>query len=231
MSNRIPAFLGFLVFISCQSLCAAVFAAEPSLHSACPQQSHISPCQSPAAGLKSLQAVPRLRLTPLATRPIRAQRPYKIASSVGYNGLAGVGSQLSIHANPFVAFELGLGLADQAKPKAGLRLRLNLSSHEFSPFVGVGATYVFAQAKHKMLINVHGKEAAAAHESQTMAHVIFGVSDTWHNGLTLEAGIGYATLLGGAHHGREIAHSGATKARPTGRNSGPLMEITVGYSF
>lgn len=185
-----------------------------------------------AAGAPVVAAAPpRLVLTAPGPLPVRARRPYKIATSVGFNGLAGIGGQLSYHVNPYFALEVGLGKAGHSMPKTGLRLRSNLSARDFSPFVGLGASYVFAHANHRTRLSALGEAAPPTHVSETMAHVIFGVSDAWSNGLTLEAGVGYAKLLSQPQGSDEHIAAGAKKAPSAGRTSGPLMEITVGYSF
>src|SRR5262245_19275963 len=70
-------------------------------------------------------------------RPPRRRRPFYIAGELGWNGLRGLGVNFGYHPEPHFAIDTGLGLSLTGW-RAGVRLRANLLTGEWTPFLGAG---------------------------------------------------------------------------------------------
>jgi hypothetical protein len=163
--------------------------------------------------------------------PVRADRKWAIAAEAGWNGLAGVGANLTYNLVPRLSLDLGLGLSTVGI-KSGARLRANLLESELTPFVGAGFLYGSGTDNKGIEVESNGNKARARILPSPYLQVVAGINYTPGNGgFTFMATAGYALLL--RHKNVEYV-SGSTTAYKDFRDicgSGIVLGASVGYAF
>lgn len=162
------------------------------------------------------------------SRPIRAQRRWAIAGELGWNGLAGLGADLSFHPSPYFALDTGLGLG-LAGLKTGLRARANLLSSAWTPLVGLGILYE-GGAPRARAYRTRGESAMVKITGSPYAQLVGGLSYTGADGFTFMATCGYAVLL--KDNAKYVSGSRTTyddvRRLVAG---GPVVAAAFGYAF
>ena len=166
--------------------------------------------------------------------PIRADRRLALLGELGWNGLAGFGAIVSLHANPHVSFDLGAGLA-AVGGKLGLRTRYNFSEKRVTPFVGVGIMGAtgFEAPTRDLAANDDDSELNIELKPSAFLQTVAGIDWTARDGFTLIATLGYAFML--TPDNVVIITGEPTEDEKRGLDiafrSGIVVSIAMGYSF
>jgi hypothetical protein len=166
--------------------------------------------------------------------PIRADRRLALLGELGWNGLAGFGAIVSLHANPHVTFDLGAGLA-AVGGKLGLRTRYNFSEKRVTPFVGVGIMGAtgFEAPTRDLAANDDDSELNIELKPSAFLQTVAGIDWTARDGFTLIAALGYAFML--TPDNVVIITGVPTEDEKRGLDiafrSGIVISIAMGYSF
>lgn len=163
-------------------------------------------------------------------RPNRAKRPFFIGGELGWNGLSGLGVNFSYHPIPYLALDTGLGLA-LSGARLGLRVRGNLLTSEWTPFVGVGLTYSGSSGGDVIeLESSKGEKVKLEILPSAYVQLAGGVNYTGPEGFVFMATGGYAILL---DSNTEYA-SGSREAYDEVRDllrGGVIVSLAFGYAF
>ena len=164
------------------------------------------------------------------SRPIRARRPFFIGGELGWNGLAGLGVNFSWHPEPHVAIDTGAGLSITGL-RAGFRVRTNLLTGEWTPFVGVGLSYAGGSGGQEIDGEVQGDKVKYKVLPSPFLQLGGGVNYTGTEGFVFTAGSGYSLLL----KKENVSYvSGSTDAfhdiEPI-YDGGLILSVAFGYAF
>lgn len=166
--------------------------------------------------------------------PIRADRRLALLGELGWNGLAGFGAIVSLHATPHISFDLGAGLA-AVGGKLGLRTRYNFSEKRVTPFVGVGIIGAtgFEAPTRDLAANDDDSELNIELKPSAFLQTVAGIDWTARSGFTLIAALGYAFML--TPDNVVIITGVPTEEEKKGLDivfrSGIVISIAIGYSF
>lgn len=166
--------------------------------------------------------------------PIRADRRLVLLGELGWNGLAGFGAIVALHATPHITFDLGAGLA-AVGGKLGLRARYNFSKRRVSPFVGVGIMGAtgFEAPSRDLAANDEDSELNIELEPSAFLQTVVGLDWTARDGFTLIGAIGYAFML--TPDNVVIITGEPTEDERQGLDiafgSGVVISFAIGYSF
>jgi hypothetical protein len=166
--------------------------------------------------------------------PIRAQRRLVLVGELGWNGLAGFGAIVSLHANPHLTFDLGAGLAIVGG-KLGLRTRYNFSERRVTPFIGVGIMGAtgFEAPSRDLAANDDDSELNIELKPSAFLQTVVGIDWTARDGFTLIGTLGYAFML--TPDNVVIVTGEPTEDEKRGLDiafrSGVVISIAIGYSF
>jgi len=177
---------------------------------------------------------PKASAPPKRPRPIRADRRLALLGELGWNGLAGFGAIVSLHANPHLTFDLGAGFA-LVGGKLGLRARYNFSERRVTPFVGVGVMGAtgFDAPSRDLAANDDDSELNIELKPSAFLQTVVGLDWTARDGFTLIGALGYAVML--TPDNVVIVTGEPTADERQGIDvvfgSGIVISIAVGYSF
>lgn len=166
--------------------------------------------------------------------PIRAERRLALLGELGWNGLAGFGAIVSLHATPHITFDLGAGLA-AVGGKLGLRTRYNFSEKRVTPFIGVGIMGAtgFEAPTRDLAANDDDSELNIELKPSAFLQTVAGLDWTARDGFTLIAAVGYAFML--TPDNVVIITGEPTDDEKQGLDiafrSGIVISIAIGYSF
>jgi hypothetical protein len=170
-------------------------------------------------------------------RPIRALRRVALLGEIGWNGLAGVGAIVTYHASPHISLDMGGGLSLTGF-KGGVRGRYNLSTRNFTPFVGAGfnATSGWGQVTSDPKNDPQAKPDEQPFTLDVgpsyFANCVIGVEFVHRRGFTLQGALGYARLL---NKNVRLIDGSLTPEQRKGIDiafkSGPVISVAVGTSF
>jgi hypothetical protein len=166
--------------------------------------------------------------------PIRADRRLALLGELGWNGLAGFGAIVSLHASPHVSFDLGAGLA-AVGGKLGLRTRYNFSEKRVTPFIGVGIMGAtgFEAPTRDLAANDDDSELNIELKPSAFLQTVVGIDWTAKDGFTLLGALGYAFML--TPDNVVIITGEPTEDEKRGLDiafrSGIVISIAIGYSF
>jgi hypothetical protein len=161
--------------------------------------------------------------------PIRARKKWAITAEGGWNGLAGVGANLTYNVIPRLSLDLGLGLSMAVGVKGGARVRLNLLESSWTPIVGLG--FLFGSGGEDGWAYSKADAVRVNVRPSPFLQTVAGVNYTGGGGFTLMATAGYAFLL--RKENVEFV-SGSTKAFDDARDfcgSGVVLGLSLGYAF
>ncbi|HTV24518.1 MAG TPA: hypothetical protein VMG12_37765 [Polyangiaceae bacterium] len=165
--------------------------------------------------------------------PIRADRRLALLGELGWNGLAGFGAIVSLHANPHLSFDLGAGLA-AVGGKLGLRVRYNVSERRLTPIIGVGIMGATGfDAPTRELAADDNEELNIELKPSAFLQTVVGLDWTAKSGFTLLSTVGYAFML--TPDNVVIITGEPTPDERKGLDiafrSGIVISIAMGYSF
>lgn len=158
------------------------------------------------------------------------RRPLFIGGELGWNGLAGFGVNFSYHPIPYLAVDTGLGLS-VAGWRVGARLRANLLTGEWTPFLGAGVTYSAGSAGQEIELESRGEKTKLEVFGSPYLQLAGGVNYTSASGFVFMATTGYAILL----RERNTKYvSGSTDAYDDLEplyEGGLILSVAFGYAF
>lgn len=165
--------------------------------------------------------------------PIRAERRLVLVGELGWNGLAGFGAIVSLHATPHLTFDLGAGLA-LVGGKLGLRTRYNFSVRRVTPFIGVGIMGATGfEAPSRDIAANDDSELNIELKPSAFLQTVAGIDWTSRDGFTLIGAVGYAFML--TPDNVVIITGEPTEDEKRGLDiafrSGVVISIAIGYSF
>jgi len=166
--------------------------------------------------------------------PIRADRRLALLGELGWNGLAGFGAIVSLHATTHFTFDLGAGLA-AVGGKLGLRTRYNFSEKRVTPFIGVGIMGAtgFEAPTRDLAANDDDSELNIELKPSAFLQTVVGIDWTARDGFTLIGALGYAFML--TPDNVVIITGVPTEDEKRGLDiafrSGIVISIAIGYSF
>lgn len=164
--------------------------------------------------------------------PSRAERPFALTGSLGWNSLAGLALGGTFSFVPQVSADVAFGLS-LIGLKMGTRVRYNLFESNWTPSFGVGFQYAPGSGGQAVTIQGSGTngDADLILESSAFVQGLAAMSYQGEGGFTALFGVGYSVLLDDDNV-RVI--SGDTKTADAVRlfsRSGIVMEIGLGYAF
>lgn len=181
-------------------------------------------------------------------KPVRARRPFMVGAEAGLNSISGLGLVASYSFNPHFSLDAGGGYTlDGAR--AGLRGRYNFFTRNWTPFVGLGASYLYASQSTNRFGSTAGPGPSGKSNSPQDAHwngygvavqsapfgtATTGLSYMGDSGFSVLASIGWSQLLD--RKSNIVVTQGAlsTQARREAQlahGSGPVAALMLGYSF
>ena len=168
---------------------------------------------------------------PGAESPIRERRPVALTAEAGWNGLAGVGVNLSYHATPHLSIDAGGGLSALGL-KGGLRVRGNLLTSSLTPYAGLGLLCGTGSLGGEVENVSEGNAVRFKLDPSPFLQLVLGLDLVLDGGFTLNANLGYAVLLrSNLHLVSGTPTSVQNKAFDLAYGSGPVLAASLGYSF
>jgi hypothetical protein len=166
--------------------------------------------------------------------PIRKRRPLAARGELGWNGLAGIGVNLTYNFTPRISLDYGSGLSINGW-KNGIRGRYNFMNNNWTPFVGIGLLYcsgfggtINTDAKREpdgLKEKVEFRNSASA-----FIQGVTGIDYVTNFGLTFMVSVGYSQVLN--NHLEYV--SGSKELYEDIKffsNSGVVLSTSVGYAF
>ncbi len=162
-------------------------------------------------------------------RPVRLRRRWSIGGELGWNGLAGLGLNVSAHPIPALAIDTGLGLS-AAGLKVGLRLRVNFLEGNWTPVIGAGMLYGLGSGGNSFDVNGQKGTATVEVKGSPFVQLVGGVNYTSDGGFTFLGTAGYAILL----RKNTVYVSGSEETYDDVKalvGSGIVLSVAFGYAF
>ena len=161
----------------------------------------------------------------------RARRPFYIAGELGWNGLSGLGVNFGYHPEPHFAIDTGLGLSLTGL-RIGARLRANLMTGEWTPFLSAGFSYAGGTGGQSIDFESKGEKARGKVLGSPFVQLGGGVNYTGSEGFMFTAATGYSILA--RKNGNTRYVSGAREAYDDIRplfGGGLILSVAFGYAF
>lgn len=163
--------------------------------------------------------------------PPRADRPFALTGSLGWNSLAGFAIGVTYSFDPHISADLAFGIGTVGA-KTGARLRYNLFEGSWTPTFGLGIQYGPGSGR---AIEFQGanqdEQAELLIEPSAFAQGLAAMSYQGQGGFTALFGVGYSVLLD-KDNVRTISGSEETAdAMRFVTGSGIVLEIGLGYAF
>jgi len=161
----------------------------------------------------------------------RAKRPFYIAGELGWNGLSGLGVNFGFHPEPHFAIDSGAGVSFTGL-RAGVRLRANLLTGEWTPFLSAGFSFAGGTGGKEIDFENDGEKARGKVLASPFVQLGGGVNYTGGEGFMFTAATGYSIL---ARRGRNTRYvSGSPAAYDAIRpifGGGVIVSVAFGYAF
>lgn len=161
----------------------------------------------------------------------RQRRPFYIAGELGWNGLSGLGVNFGYHPEPHFAIDTGLGLSLTGL-RIGARLRANLMTGEWTPFLSAGFSYAGGSGNQSIDFESKGEKAKGKVLGSPFVQLGGGVNYTGSEGFMFTFATGYSILARKGSNTRYI--SGAREAYDDIRpifGGGLILSVAFGYAF
>lgn len=162
--------------------------------------------------------------------PIRAARRFAVAGELGWNGLAGLGVNLTYNILPQLAVDAGLGLS-LVGIKTGVRARYNFTKGSWSPIAGVGFLYAPGGGDELIDFGSGSDRAEARLASSPYVQMVGGVNYTSQGGFMFMATAGYALLLKDENIEYVSGSRDSVDLIRTLTGSGIVLSTSLGYAF
>ena len=164
------------------------------------------------------------------TRPIRLRRPFFIGGELGWNGMSGLGVNFSYHFIPYLAVDTGLGISLTGL-RVGARVRANLLTSEWTPFVAAGFSYAAGTNGQNAEIQAKSEKAWLRVYKSPFLQLGAGVNYTGTEGFAFTATTGYSVLLRD-HNTHFVDGSPAAydEVKPM-FGGGLIVSVAFGYAF
>lgn len=177
-------------------------------------------------------AAPPLPTPPpqLDLRPNRKRRPFFIGGELGWNGLSGLGVNFSYHPDPHLALDTGAGLSLTGW-RVGLRVRGNILTGEWTPFLGAGVSYATGLGDQDVELESKGEKAKLRVLPSPFAQFAVGANYTGREGFVFTATTGYSLLL--RDHNTSFQSGSAETYDDTKiiYDGGLILSVAFGYAF
>lgn len=200
-------------------------AALPAPPPASPPASDPAPTGPPAPTTVTPSPPPELDL-----RSNRERRPFFIGGELGWNGLAGLGVNFSYHPIPHLALDTGAGLSLTGW-RASFRVRGNLLTGEWTPFLGAGLSYATGLGDQDVEAAAKGENAKLRILPSPFLQLGAGVNYTGNEGFVFTATTGYSVLL---REENTTYTSGSRQAYDDAKaiyDGGLILSVAFGYAF
>jgi hypothetical protein len=163
-------------------------------------------------------------------RPIRSRRPFFIGGELGWNGLSGLGVNFSYHFVPYLALDTGLGISLTGL-RIGGRLRANLLTSEWTPFLTAGMSYAGGSGDQVNKYESRGEKAEYKVLGSPFAQFGVGANYTGTEGFAFTAMTGYSVLLK-KENAEQVSGSvdAFNEIRPV-FHGGLIVSVAFGYAF
>ncbi len=161
----------------------------------------------------------------------RARRPFYIAGELGWNGLSGLGVNFGYHPDPHLAIDTGLGLSLTGL-RAGVRLRANFLTGEWTPFLGAGFSFAGGPGDQEIDFESKGEKAKGRILASPFVQLAGGVNYTGSEGFMFTATTGYSILARKGGNTRFV--SGSQEAYDDIKpvfGGGLILSVVFGYAF
>jgi len=164
------------------------------------------------------------------TRPTRERRKFYIAGELGWNGLSGLGVNFGYHPDPHFAIDTGAGLSITGL-RVGARLRANLLTGEWTPFLGAGMSFAGGSGGQAIEQESKGEKAKYEVLASPFVQIAGGVNYTGTEGFMFTATTGYS-ILTRKQNTRFVSGSLASyeDIKPL-YDGGLILSVAFGYAF
>jgi hypothetical protein len=187
---------------------------------------------SPAPRTAAPAAAPSVPTPPpeLDLRSNRERRPFFIGGELGWNGLSGLGVNFSYHPDPHLALDTGAGLSLTGW-RVGLRIRGNILTGEWTPFLGAGVSYATGLGDQNVPLESKGEKAEIRVLPSPFAQISAGLNYTGREGFVFTATTGYSKLL---RDHNTTYQSGSYETYEENKfiyDGGLILSVAFGYAF
>lgn len=161
----------------------------------------------------------------------RERRPFYVAGELGWNGLSGLGVNFGYHPVPHFAIDTGLGLSLTGL-RASVRLRVNLMTTQWTPFLGAGFSYAGGYGNEQVDFESNGEKAKGRVLASPFVQLAGGVNYTGSEGFMFTATTGYSILVRKGDNTRFV--SGSREAYDDVKpifGGGLILSVAFGYAF
>ncbi len=177
-------------------------------------------------------APPATAAQPVREASIREAHPLVLRVDIGWNTLAGLGLGASWAATPHLIAEVGAGFV-LSGPKAGARVRWNLTTGDLTPFIAIGGIWSAGRGAPQT-VNQGKDDEFSFHVGQA-AYVQGTAGLDYQDGdrVSYRFEVGWAQALG--HRDLHVVAGTPTKADWNEvrfiSGGGPVLGGSVGYAF
>lgn len=175
-------------------------------------------------------ASPTVKEPDIDPRSNRERRPFFIGGELGWNGLSGLGVNFSYHPDPHLALDTGAGLSLTGW-RVGFRVRGNLLTGEWTPFLGAGLSYATGLGEQDIELESKGEKAKLRILPSPFLQIAGGVNYTGREGFVFTATTGYSVLL---RDHNTTYRSGSFETYEDVKpiyGGGLILSVAFGYAF